>query len=67
MWSGMPFFQELVRQHGSEQAAFAAMEQQGGGRFADPVDVARAIVFLASDHASHISGVDLPVDNGYTV
>ncbi|HSL27023.1 MAG TPA: SDR family oxidoreductase [Acidimicrobiia bacterium] len=34
------------------------------GRLGEPVDVARAIVFLASDAASWITGVVLPVDGG---
>ena len=34
------------------------------GRVAEPVDIARAIAFLASDEASFISGVTLPVDGG---
>ncbi|WP_319431594.1 SDR family NAD(P)-dependent oxidoreductase [Mycobacterium sp. RTGN5] len=35
------------------------------GRLGDPIEVARAIVFLASDDASFITGVVLPVDGGY--
>ncbi len=35
-------------------------------RFGEPEDVARAIVFLASDAASWITGVTLPVDGGVT-
>jgi 3-oxoacyl-[acyl-carrier protein] reductase len=34
------------------------------GRLGEPVDVARAAVFLLSDHASWVSGVILPVDGG---
>jgi 3-oxoacyl-[acyl-carrier protein] reductase len=34
------------------------------GRIGEPVDVARAIVFLSSDAASWITGVVLPVDGG---
>lgn len=34
------------------------------GRIATPEDVAAAITFLASDDASMITGVDLPVDGG---
>ena len=34
------------------------------GRFADPVEVARAILFLASEEASYVNGVALPVDGG---
>ena len=65
LWSSMPFFQELVQQTGSEEAAYAAMEKQGGGKFLAPEEVAHAIRFLASDEAAHITGVDLPVDAGY--
>ncbi len=36
------------------------------GRFADPTEVSDAILFLASSAASHITGVTLPVDGGYT-
>jgi len=35
------------------------------GRVADPDEQAAAIVFLASDAASNINGVILPVDNGW--
>ena len=35
------------------------------GRLAEPADVAQAIAFLASDHASMITGHTLPVDGGY--
>ncbi|MBE7161779.1 MAG: glucose 1-dehydrogenase [Williamsia herbipolensis] len=35
-------------------------------RFAEPHEVSDAIVWLASDAASMISGVDLPIDGGYT-
>jgi NAD(P)-dependent dehydrogenase (short-subunit alcohol dehydrogenase family) len=37
------------------------------GRIADPREVARAILFLASDDASFIVGHSLKVDGGYTV
>lgn len=36
------------------------------GRSGEIADVARAIVFLASDDSSFISGCDLPVDGGWT-
>lgn len=35
------------------------------GRIGDPREVAQAILFLASDDASFITGVILPVDGGY--
>ena len=36
------------------------------GRFGSPQEVANACLFLASDEASFITGVVLPVDGGYT-
>jgi len=67
LWRAMPFFQELIRQHGSEDAAFAAMETAGGGRFAEPEEIAETVLFLVSDAASHVTGVELPVDGGYVL
>jgi NAD(P)-dependent dehydrogenase (short-subunit alcohol dehydrogenase family) len=67
LWRTMPFFQDLVALHGSEEAAFAAMEAHGGGRFAEAEQVAQAILFLVSDAASHVTGVELPIDDGYTL
>lgn len=37
------------------------------GRLALPEDLANAIIFLLSDQAQSITGVNLPVDNGYLV
>ncbi|MBM3489909.1 MAG: glucose 1-dehydrogenase [Alphaproteobacteria bacterium] len=37
------------------------------GRFSQPLDIANAAVFLASDEAAFITGVCLPVDGGRTV
>jgi NAD(P)-dependent dehydrogenase (short-subunit alcohol dehydrogenase family) len=36
------------------------------GRVAEPEEIAEAVVFLASDAASFVTGVALPVDGGYT-
>ena len=37
------------------------------GRLAEPKDIARAALFLASDEAEFITGVEFPVDGGRTV
>jgi NAD(P)-dependent dehydrogenase (short-subunit alcohol dehydrogenase family) len=51
-----------------EHAGIAALSpyMAGIGRIADPAELAAAIVFLASDAASNINGVILPVDNGWS-
>jgi NAD(P)-dependent dehydrogenase (short-subunit alcohol dehydrogenase family) len=33
--------------------------------FCEPIDVANAILFLAGDESSYITGIELPVDGGY--
>ena len=40
--------------------------QAPAGRPAEPGEIAEAIVFLATDHASFIEGAILPVDGGRT-
>lgn len=65
MWRDMPFFQELIRRHGSEDAAFTALEGEGSGRLAEPEEIAQSVLFLVSDAAIQVTGVELPVDGGY--
>lgn len=66
MWNAMPFFRELVAERGEEEAWREVAEGTPMRRVAEPEEVARAITFLASDDASYITGVELPVDGGYT-
>jgi NAD(P)-dependent dehydrogenase (short-subunit alcohol dehydrogenase family) len=62
-----PLFREWVAERDDPAEARAAVEARIPlGRLATPEDVARAILFLASDAAAHITGVTLPVDGGYT-
>ena len=37
------------------------------GRLSQPEDIAAAALFLASDEAAFITGIELPVDGGRTV
>lgn len=36
------------------------------GRQAEPIEIARPMLFLAGDESSYITGIDLPVDGGLT-
>ena len=48
----------------SEQAADDMKQTIPMGRFAEPLEIAQAAGFLASDWAAYITGISLPVDGG---
>ena len=48
---------------GSQDARMAAIPM---GREGQPIEVANAVLFMASDEASYITGTELMVDGGYT-
>lgn len=66
MWSSMPFFQDLMKQTGSEEGAFKALETPDT-RFAEPEEIARAILYLVSAEARSVTGLDLVIDGGYVL
>jgi len=57
---------DMVRVLGEETRA-ALIAETPLGRLGTPEDIAHAVAFLASDHASFITGQILTVDGGYTV
>lgn len=61
--------EDRMRIHGKlrdeiEQSMLASVP---AGRFAEPAEVAAAIMFLASPSAAFVNGVNLPVDGGRTL
>lgn len=55
---------EMALEEGEENnAALLALTPMSRG--ADPAEVSGAVVFLASDEASYVTGIELPVDGGY--
>jgi NAD(P)-dependent dehydrogenase (short-subunit alcohol dehydrogenase family) len=52
---------------GEEAKAAPMLARIALGRFAVPREVSDTVLWLASDAASMISGVDVPVDGGYTM
>jgi NAD(P)-dependent dehydrogenase (short-subunit alcohol dehydrogenase family) len=67
MWQTMPFFQDLMAQTGSVEGAFQAMQQgHPHARFAEPEEIAQAILYLASDESRYVTGTNLLIDNGDT-
>jgi dihydroanticapsin dehydrogenase len=65
-----PTVQRLTHEKGLDKPAADVHPEWGGGSFfqrlADPREIAHAILFLASDEASFVTGAALMVDGGYT-
>ena len=60
---------ELQKRGGLDEQKYEAFLEHSKtthamGRTGDPVEVARAVAFLASDESSFSTGVSLPVDGG---
>lgn len=67
MWTTMPFFQEQVKKLGSEDEAWKALAASAPlKRLATPEEIAEAILYLASDDSSYVTGSELVIDGGFT-
>ena len=59
---------ELARMAPADAQAFAGrvLQRTPMGRFATPAEIANAVLFLACDESSYMTGTDFIVDGGYT-
>ncbi|KAF8770667.1 L-xylulose reductase-like [Argiope bruennichi] len=56
-----------IKAWGEENKAKATKAKIPLGKFCDPEDVVKAVIFLLSDDAGMITGAQLPIDGGYTI
>ena len=65
MWESTDLWPKQVEESGGREAALKALVRDQG--FAEPEEIAAAVLFLASEDARHMTGVDLPVDDGFAI
>ena len=65
MWKSAEMWPKQVAETGGLDAALKALVTDRG--FAEPEEIAAAVLFLVSDDARHVTGADLPVDDGFAI
>jgi NAD(P)-dependent dehydrogenase (short-subunit alcohol dehydrogenase family) len=65
MWASTDLWPKQVAESGGQEAALIALVTDQG--FAEPEEIAAAVLFLASDEARHVTGADIPVDDGFSI
>jgi hypothetical protein len=54
-----------VAQHGSPEAAWTVLAGSSAEAFFSPVEIAQAILFLASEESCYLNAGELVIDRGY--
>lgn len=62
-----PGFTNTEMSKGWSEQLWSSIRQSVAGRVAEPIEIAEAILFFASDRASFITGQTLLVDGGYSI
>jgi hypothetical protein len=65
VWASTDLWLEQVAASGGQDATLKALLAEQG--FAEPEEIAAAVLFLASENARHVTGADLPVDDGFPI
>lgn len=67
IWRKLGFWDERVAQLGSEDAVWKSLaDGVPAKRFAEPNEIAQAILYLASDDSAYVTGTELVIDGGLT-
>lgn len=67
MWESMDWWQQIKNQMGGEEEAWKSLAQSVPlKRFAQPEEIAQAILYLASDESRFVTGSEIVIDGGFT-
>lgn len=65
MWESTDLWPREVAETDGRDAALKTLVWDRG--FAEPQEIAAAVLFLVSDDARHVTGTDLPLDDGFAI
>jgi 3(or 17)beta-hydroxysteroid dehydrogenase len=66
IWEQMDFWPGLVERHGGKEGAWKALAGSSAKEFFTPEEIAKSILFLASDESTYLNAAELVIDHGYS-